>query len=93
MTMSVNMERVLGAVAALALYALNDVRLFQAMPRAAAPGDGRIHATALQIWGASEQVFLTSFDLALRWGLAGLTVAACLWALAETITPRKSVRP
>ncbi|MBX3509947.1 MAG: hypothetical protein KF700_02025 [Hyphomonadaceae bacterium] len=82
-------ERALAAVAALALYALNDVRLFQVMPRDADPGNGRTHATAVQVWGASEQLFLSNLDLALRWGLAGLTIAACIWALAETLKPAR----
>jgi len=78
-------ERVLAAVGALALYALNEVRMFQWLPREADPGNGRTHATALQIWGASERVFLSAGDVVVRWGLVGLTLAACVWALAETL--------
>lgn len=88
-------ERVLAAVGGLALFALNDVRMFQSLPRAADPGDGRIHGVALQIWGAGEQVYAGVFDLALRWGLAGLTFGLCVWALVETLRPEvgKTGRP
>jgi len=92
MNMFANAERVLAAVAALGLYALNDARLFQAMPREADPGSGRTHAVAIQLWGASERVFMSGGDLALRWGLAGLTVAGCIWAVAETLKPNKATR-
>jgi hypothetical protein len=78
-------ERVLAAVGALALFALNDVRMFQSLPRTADPGDGRVHGLALQLWGASEHVYVSGFDLALRWGLAGLTFALCVWAVLETL--------
>jgi hypothetical protein len=82
-----NIERVLTSVAALALYALNDARMFQSLPRTADPGDGRTHALMLQVNGDAATVFGSAVDLALRWGLAGLTVAACVWAIAETLKP------
>jgi hypothetical protein len=80
-----NAERVLAAVLALGLFTLNDVRMFQGLPRVADPGDGRIHALSLQLWGANEQVFASALDIGLRWGLVALTVAACAWAIAETL--------
>lgn len=80
-----NAERVLAAVVALGLFTLNDVRMFQGLPRVADPGDGRIHSLSLQLWGANEQVSASALDLGLRWGLVGLTVAACAWAIAETL--------
>lgn len=80
-------ERVLAAVGALALFALNDVRMFHSLPRVSDPGNGKTHALSLQLLGANEQVYATAFDLALRWGLVGLTVAACVWAIAETLKP------
>lgn len=80
-----NAERVLAAVLALGLFTLNDVRMFQGLPRVADPGDGRVHALSLQLWGANEQVFASAIDIALRWGLVGLTVVACAWAIAETL--------
>jgi hypothetical protein len=83
-------ERVLASVAALALYALNDVRMFQMLPRSADPGDGRTHAVLLQFNGDAATVFASAVDLALRWGLAGLTLAACVWAIAETLKPAKA---
>jgi len=84
-SMLANAERVVAAVAALALFALNDVRMFHWLPRQ--PGSGQTHALSLQLFGTSELVFVSWIDLALRWGLAGLTVAACLWAIAETLQP------
>jgi hypothetical protein len=77
-------ERTLASVAALALFALNDARMFQTLPREASPDSGHIHAVTLQILGVAEPVYLSAFDLAVRWGFIGLTVALCLFALAET---------
>lgn len=83
-----NIERVLASVAGLALYALNDARMFQTLPRSVSHGDGRTHAVLLQFNGDAATVFASAVDLALRWGLAGLTVAACVWAIAETLKPQ-----
>lgn len=77
-------ERVLAAVTALLLFTLNDVRMFQALPRAAEPGNGHVHAAWLRLFGQPQQVFLTAFDVGIRWGLASLVVALCVWALADT---------
>ncbi len=82
-----NAERVLAAVAGLCLFTLNDVRMFHSLPRAPDPAHGLTHSAWLNLMGAHEPVYLSSADLALRWGLAGLTVALCLWALAETLKP------
>ena len=87
MNIFANAERVLAAVAALALFALNDVRMFQWLPRQSDPGNGKTHAVSLQLWGASEQVYVTLFDLISRWSLAALVVGACVWAVAETLKP------
>jgi hypothetical protein len=77
-------ERTLASVAALALFALNEARMFQALPREASPASGHIHAVTLQIMGSAEPVFLSAFDLTVRWGFIGLTVGLCIYALAET---------
>lgn len=87
MNIFANAERVLAAVAALALFALNDVRMFQWLPRQSDPGNGKIHGLSLQLWGASEQVYASLLDVVSRWSLAALVVAACVWALAETLKP------
>lgn len=79
-----NAERVLASVGGLALFALNEVRMFHSLPRAPEPGAGQTHAIAIQIMDAAAPVYLSSVDLAVRWGLAGLVVALCVWALAET---------
>ncbi len=82
-----NAERVLAAVGALAVFTLNDVRMFQSLPRTADPGSGKTHALSLQLLGATEQVYAGGLDLVLRWGLVGLTIALCVWAVAETFKP------
>jgi hypothetical protein len=79
-----NAERVLAAVGALALFALNEVRMFQSLPRLPDPGNGQIHAASIQIMDAASSIYLSPADLSVRWGLAGLVVVLCLWALAET---------
>ena len=88
-----NAERVMAALVGLLLFTLNDIRMFQALPRSPNPGDGQSHAVWLQLLGATEPVYLTSVDLALRWGLAGLTVGLCVWALAETLKPAQQQKP
>jgi hypothetical protein len=77
-----NAERVLAAVSALAVFALNEVRMFHALPHSPEPGHTR--AASIQIMDAATPVYLSLADLAVRWGLVGVTVALCLWALAET---------
>jgi hypothetical protein len=79
-----NAERVLAAVGGLSLFALNEVRMFQSLPRAPDPSNGQTHAAAIQIMDAAAPVYLSLVDLGVRWGLAALVVALCLWALAET---------
>ncbi len=79
-----NAERVLAAVGGLALFALNEVRMFHSLPRAPDPGSGQTHAAAIQIMDAAAPIYLSLVDLTVRWGLAALVVALCLWALAET---------
>jgi hypothetical protein len=81
-----NADRVLAAVGALALFALNEVRMFHWLPRAPDPGNGQTHAASIQIMDAATPVYLSLSDLLIRWGLAGLVVALCLWALAETFS-------
>lgn len=79
-----NAERVLTAVGGLALFALNEVRMFHALPRMPDPGNGQTHAAAIQIMDAATPVYLSLVDLGVRWGLAGLVVALCVWAVMET---------
>jgi hypothetical protein len=84
MTNLPNAERVLAAVGGLALFALNEVRMFHWLPRAPDPGNGQTHALSIQIMDAAAPVYLSLVDLTVRWGLAALVVALCVWALAET---------
>lgn len=92
MRLFANVERVLASLVALLLFTLNEVRMFQSLPRSADPGDGRVHAIWMQIGGAPDQVYLSLLDLTLRWGLAALTAGLALWALAETFQPAKARR-
>ncbi len=86
-----DVRRVLAAVAALALFALNDLRLLNGLPRVPTPGHE--HALWLNLMGAPAPVYLTTFDLAVRWGLFGLILAACVWAVAETLRPTSAAPP
>lgn len=79
-----NAERVLTAVGGLALFALNEVRMFHALPRGPDPGNGQTYAASIQIMDAAAPVYLSLVDLTVRWGLAALVVGLCIWALAET---------
>lgn len=87
-----DVKRVLAAVAALALLALNDVRMLYMLPAGPDPGNGRTHALSLQLFGDFQTVYASFFDLAVRWGLFGLTLAACVWAVAETLRPVAQVK-
>jgi hypothetical protein len=75
-------ERVLAAVTGLLLFTLNDVRMYQTLPRGA--DGGHAHAAWLRLMGGTEQVYLSSFDLGVRYGLAAVVVALCAWAVVET---------
>lgn len=79
-----NADRVLTAVAGLALFTLNEVRMFNWLPRMPDPGNGQTNAISIQIMDAAAPVYLSLVDLTVRWGLAGLVVALSIWALAET---------
>ena len=85
MTAFEDVKRVLASVAALALFALNEVRMFHMLP--IDPGNGRTHALSLQLFGDFQTVYASMIDLAVRWGLMGLILAACAWAVAETLQP------
>lgn len=79
-----NAERVLAAVGALALFALNEVRMFQTLPRAPDPASGLTQSVIIQIMDGAAPVYLGLVDLGVRWALAGLVVTLSIWALAET---------
>lgn len=85
-----DVKRVFAAVAALGLLALNEVRMFYTLPNTSDPGNGRTHALSLQLFGDFQTVYAGLFDLAVRWGLMGLILAACAWAVAETLQPAQA---
>ncbi|UPT64066.1 MAG: hypothetical protein M0D54_05850 [Hyphomonadaceae bacterium JAD_PAG50586_4] len=68
MTLFANVERLLASLVALLLFTLNEVRMFQSLPRSADPGDGRVHAVWMQIGDAPAHIYLSVFDLSLRLG-------------------------
>ncbi|NJO13641.1 MAG: hypothetical protein HC872_09460 [Gammaproteobacteria bacterium] len=80
-----NAERVMASVAGLALFTLNEVRMFHGLPRSPDAATGHVYGASMQLLGATEPVYLSALDVASRWGLTGLTVGLCLWAVAETI--------
>ena len=82
-----NAERVLVTIAALALFTLNEFRIYQFLPHAAEPAHGRIYGIWMQLFGEPATAYLSAWDLAGRWALAGLTFACAIWALAETFEP------
>ena len=90
MTTLPNAERVLAAVGGLALFALNEVRMFHMLPTTADPGNGRTHALSLQLFGDFQTIYFGVIDLAVRWGLMGLILTACAWAVAETLQPAQA---
>lgn len=79
------LERVLASITALLLFTLNEVRMFNTLPRAPQPVEGHTYAAAVHVFGGSEQVYLTTIDLAARWGLVGLILALSIWALSDTL--------
>lgn len=85
-----DVKRVLASVAALALFTLNDVRMFHSLPRAPDPGNGQTHALGLQLFDSAGAFYGSIFDIALRWGLMGLILVACAWAIAETFKPAQT---
>lgn len=82
-----NTERVLATVAAMALFTLNEFRIYQFMPHSADPAHGHIYGIWMQLFGEPATAYLSVWDLAGRWALAGVTVACAAWALAETLEP------
>lgn len=78
-----HVQRVLAAVAGLLIFTLNELRLFNNAVRS--PDDLHAHAAWLRVFGGGAEVYLSTLDLAVRWGLAGLVVAASMWALARSL--------
>ncbi|MEJ0060764.1 MAG: hypothetical protein WDM79_14820 [Terricaulis sp.] len=85
--MIAKVERVFAAVAALLVFTLNEMRLVNMSPRQMEGGFP--HGVFLRAFGQPQEVFLSSADVAIRWGLVGVIIALCVWALAETLVPPK----
>ncbi|MES1199711.1 MAG: hypothetical protein ABUS48_07005 [Pseudomonadota bacterium] len=86
------LESVLATVAALLLFTLNEMRLFNDRPRVSDAVHGFIHGAYLRAFGAPQQVFLSTGDLTVRWSLVALTIALSLWALADSIERKAPAR-
>jgi hypothetical protein len=84
-------ERVLATVGAMALFTLNEFRMYQVLPHTADPAHGQIYGIWMQLLGQPATAYLSIWDLAGRWALAALTFGCAMWALAETLqrTPAK----
>lgn len=78
-------ERVLAAITALLLFTLNEVRMFKTAPHTADPATGQVFPAFVRVLGGSGPIYLTWVDMLARWGLVSLTLALCLWAVAETL--------
>jgi hypothetical protein len=79
-----NAERVLVTLAAMALFTLNEFRIYAYLPHNADPAHGQIYGIWMQLLGEPATAYLSIWDLAGRWALAGVTFVCAMWALAET---------
>lgn len=86
------LESVMATVAALLLFTLNELRMYHERPRALDTAHGYVHGAYLRLFGGSEQVFLTSADLVVRWSLVALVLALSAWALADSLDRKTPVR-
>lgn len=80
-------ERTLATVGAMALFTLNEFRMYQFLPHTADPAHGRIYGIWMQLMGQPGTAYLNVWDLGVRWALAALTFGCAMWALAETLKP------
>ena len=80
-------ERVLATLGALALFTLNEFRIYQFLPHTADPAHGQIYGIWMQLMGQPATAYLSIWDMAGRWTLAGVTFVCAMWALAETLQP------
>lgn len=80
-------ERVLATIGALALFTLNEFRIYHFLPHTADPAHGQIYGIWMQLMGQPATAYLSVWDMAGRWVLALVTFACAMWALAETLQP------
>lgn len=71
----------------LLLFTLDEVHLFRDRPHVIDTAHGYVTHASVRSFGAVADVYVSTADLALRWGLVFLVVAAALWALALTLKP------
>jgi len=86
------LESVFATVAALLLFTLDEMRLFNTRPRVEDAALGYVHETYVRAFGSPEVVFLSGTDIAIRWSLVGLTVALSIWALADSFERSKTAK-
>ena len=80
-------ERVLATISALALFTLNEFRMYQFLPHTADPAHGQVYGIWMQLMGQPGTAYLSIWDLAARWALAAVTFGCAMWALVETLQP------
>lgn len=80
-----NLERVFATLAAMLVFTLNELRMFNFLPRQPDAAHGLTHGIWLRLLGDAELTYVSDWDLGVRWALAGLIVALSMWALAQTL--------
>jgi hypothetical protein len=78
-------ERVLATIGALALFTLNEFRIYHFLPHTADPAHAQIYGIWMHLLGEPATAYLSVWDMAGRWALALATFGCAIWALAETL--------
>jgi hypothetical protein len=82
-----HLDRVLAMLGLLLVFTLDEIHLAHDRSQTIDPARGFVHPTVLTVAGSTSTAYLSTPDLALRWGLALLVAAAGLWVLAHTLKP------
>lgn len=82
-----HLDRVLTMLGLLLVFTLDEIHLAHDRPHAVDLARGFIHPTAMTVAGATDTAYLSTPDLALRWGLALLVASAGCWVVANTLKP------
>src|SRR5215475_13457643 len=82
-----HLDRVLAMLGLLLVFTLDEIHLAHDRPQYLDLARGCTHPTALTVAGSTSTAYLSTPDLALRWGLALLVASAGLWVVANTLKP------
>ncbi len=82
-----HLDRVLTMLGLLLVFTLDEIHLAHDRPHAVDLAHGFTHQTAVRVVGSFSDVYLSTPDLALRWGLALLVASAGCWVVANTLKP------